>query len=627
MKSFAVFIFLICIGFTGFTQTGFDSLQLQQRKQVEESLVLLANSNGLLPLQRLDTLNTVSLVIGMDDYSSFHTMLGNYNKVSALGISGNCSESEWKVLVSQLNKFNLIVLGFDWTEEFSGQRKNRLVNFMMQKSGHVKVIAVLFGKPETYSHLLDNVEFDGLVWAGQSDKLHQELSAQLIYGGLPVNGRLNLKLGNRFPVGSGIDIQSAVRLKYTIPEEEGVNGVELHQKVDSLLNHAISLGAFPGCNLLVAKSGKVIFHEAYGHHTYARVTPVQKSDLYDFASVTKIAGALPAIMVLNSRGQYQLDAPFSTYWPDWKKSWWHHSNKEDITVRELLAHQAGLVPYIPFWKESLDNQGFSKRWYRQEPNQRFSFEIAQALYLKDSFKKKVFKSIRQSEVATRGKYVYSCLSFIIVPSVVERITRSNYVDFLNRNVYHRLGAWELCYNPLQQFPIERIVPTEYDNAFRKTMLQGTVHDEAAAVMGGISGNAGLFGSANDLAKLLQMYMQKGSYGGEEFIRKEVFEEFTRVQFPENGNRRALGFDKPLVGNRKLSLADAYPAPSASEESFGHSGFTGTFVWVDPEAELVYILLTNRVYPTRENNMIGKLNVRIALHQLFYDYFGNSDVSN
>jgi CubicO group peptidase (beta-lactamase class C family) len=627
MSRLALLVLFVFLCLTAISQTGFDSLQLQQRKQVEKSMVLLSNSNGLLPLQRLDTLNMVSLVIGKNDYSSFHTMLANYNKVSALGVSGNCSENEWKVVVNQLNSSNLIVLGFNWADEFANQWENRLLNLLKQKSGNTKVVAVLFGKPETYSHLLDNVDFDGLILAGQSDNLHQELSAQVIYGGVPVNGRLNLKLGNRYPAGSGKEIQSAVRLKYTIPEEEGINGAELRQRVDSLLNRAISLGAFPGCNLLVAKSGKVIFHQAYGHHTYAKVTPVQKSDLYDLASVTKIAGALPAIMVLNSRGQYQLDVPFSTYWPDWKRTWWHHSNKDELTVRELLAHQAGLVPYIPFWKESVDDAGFSKRWYRSEPSRRYSLETAPGLYLKDSFKNKVFKAIRQSDVATRGKYVYSCLSYIIVPSVVERITNDSYVNFLNRNVYHRLGAWELCYNPTHQFPIERVVPTEYDNAFRKSQLQGTVHDEAAAVMGGISGNAGLFGSANDLAKLLQMYMQKGSYGGEEYFRKDVFEEFNRVQFPQNGNRRALGFDKPLVGNRELSLADAYPAPSASEESFGHSGFTGTFVWVDPEAELVYILLTNRVYPTRENNMIGKLNVRIALHQLFYDFFVNPEMSN
>jgi CubicO group peptidase (beta-lactamase class C family) len=343
-------------------------------------------------------------------------------------------------------------------------------------------------------------------------------------------------------------------------------------------------------------------------------------DIYDLASVTKVCGALPAIMKLNEDGKYQLDIPFSTYWTDWRKGFLHPSNKSDITLRELLAHQGGLVPFISFYRQSMNGNDLSNKWYSAVKSNQYNLEVAPGLYLDSKFKNKVYRSIRKSPLKTRGKYVYSDLSVLLTSEVVTRISGMKFTDYLDQNFYGPLGAGTVTYQPTRKFSEDQIVPTEYDAIYRKRLIHGSVHDESAAVFGGIAGNAGLFASANDLAKLIQMYLQYGTYGGKQYLKKSTIQEFNRVQFPGSNNRRGLGFDKPMIDNQKLSKENAYPCPGASPESFGHSGYTGTFFWADPTNGLVYIFLSNRVYPTRENNKISDLNVRTDILQELYDEF-------
>ena len=251
--------------------------------------------------------------------------------------------------------------------------------------------------------------------------------------------------------------------------------------------------------------------------------------------------------------------------------------------------------------------------------------IDRHLYLSTEFKKEIYKAIRRSPLLDEAKYKYSGLSYIIYPQLLSDLFNDEYETILYRNFYERLGASSLCYRPLDKIETDRIVPTEYDSLYRKHQIKGWVHDEAAAVMGGVSGNAGLFASADDLAKLMQMYLQKGSYAGIRYISEETFNEFTKVQYPDNDNRRGAGFDKPLFGNDTLSIADSYPAPGVSDLSFGHSGFTGTFVWVDPAYDLIYIFLSNRVYPTRDNPLIYRMNVRPSIQQVFYEEVKKSEI--
>ena len=244
-------------------------------------------------------------------------------------------------------------------------------------------------------------------------------------------------------------------------------------------------------------------------------------------------------------------------------------------------------------------------------------EVAHGLYINKNYRKKMFSEIKKSPVGEK-KYVYSDLTFIITPDIIERTTNEKWYDFVTENIYRKLGAYDIVFNPDQKYPLSRIIPTEYDSLYRKQQLIGTVHDETSAMLGGISGHAGLFATANDLMKLMELYRRMGEYGGEQLIGKDVLKEYTTVQFPENKNRRALGFDKPLLNNSELPQSETYPTKGASPSSFGHSGYTGTFVWIDPEYEITYIFFCNRVYPTRNNNLVSDMNIRTGILQAIYD---------
>lgn len=391
----------------------------------------------------------------------------------------------------------------------------------------------------------------------------------------------------------------------------------LQQKVDSIITNGINNNAFPGAQVLVAFKDSVVFHETYGFHTYDSLVSVGKNDIYDLASVTKISAPLPALMKLVEEGKLELDAPFSNYWKPWKKK----KDKKDLTLREILAHQAGLVPYIVFLgKVTKKNGNLKRRFVRSTPNQRFQNRAYENLFVKNNFNRKIYRIINRSTVSEEKTYRYSGLTFLIFPKLIEQLTGQDYEKHLENTFYRPIGANTLSFLPSEKNFSNKIVPTENDTLFRNTLTQAWVHDENAALLGGISGNAGLFGTADDLYKLLSLYQNFGTRQGKQLLSKEVVEEFSTIQYPENENRRGLGFDKPLIGNDTLALTAAYPAPSASPKSFGHSGFTGTFVWADPEHQLTFIFLSNRVYPTRENRNLYELNIRPKLHQLFYEAF-------
>ena len=399
-------------------------------------------------------------------------------------------------------------------------------------------------------------------------------------------------------------------LVYAEPEEVGWDGQKLSQKLDAIIQLGLDSMAFPGCQLLVAKDGKIVFDQAYGYHTYQKQQPVKKTDLYDLASITKVSAALPGLMKLTSEGKIDLDAPFSDYWPDFARS-----NKKKMTVREVLAHKAGLIPYIAFWVKTVKRNGsFKKKALANDSSELFPVRVYDHLYLNKDYREKMFKKVRRTKMNRKQGYVYSGLTFLLYPQIIENLSGQEYKTYLNENFYQKLGAQRLTFNPWKKFPLSEIVPTENDTLFRKTLVHGYVHDEAAAFLGGVSGNAGLFSNAADLAKLFQMYMNMGTYAGERYIDEETLKEFTSYQYPEENNRRGLGFDKPLLTDKN----EGYVSPEASESSFGHTGFTGTFVWADPENQLLIVLLTNRVYPYRSNGKLYSLRIRQELHEVLYE---------
>jgi CubicO group peptidase (beta-lactamase class C family) len=319
-------------------------------------------------------------------------------------------------------------------------------------------------------------------------------------------------------------------------------------------------------------------------------------------------------MKLYGEGKFNLDIPFSTYWPAFQGT-----DKAKMTSRQMLAHQSRLRSGIAFWNEALlENGQPDPQVFQHRPADQFNIRVSSHLYMNKDHISGMYDQIRDSRLLTQVKYTYSDLPFLLFPKVIENLTGENYEDYLQKTFYRPLGASTIRYNPYKYFPISQFIPTEQDDYFRNELIQGFVHDEGAAMLGGVSGNAGLFTTTNDLAKVMQMYLQNGYYGGQHYIAPASLAEFTKVQYPENQNRRGLGFDKPYINNYLYRQQNAYPAPDASPESYGHTGFTGTFTWVDPKKQILFIFMSNRIHPSRENSLLSKLNIRSAMLQVIYD---------
>lgn len=590
--------------------------ELTKRLLHEQSLTLLKNDAQLIPLQRIDTLKVAALSIGTGKETYFQKMLAKYMNVDFFYLKKDAGRTDIEKLANELNSYNLVVCGVhDMNLGVSGRYgMTPVANNLLEKIAHKRRVVVLFGNPYALNYLTNAENAAALLVTYQENKITQELAAQAIFGGIGVNGRLPVGVNTRFRLQDGLELKKNGRFKYTIPEEAGMSSSFLERKIDSIANRGLKEKAFPGCQVLVAKDGKVVFQKCYGNFTYNEQVPVTEDAVYDWASVTKITGPLPALIKLYSEKKIALDLPLAVYWPDFIKS-----NKNKITAREVLAHQAGLQAWIPFYRNTLLANGqLNPVIFKDQPNSNFSLRVSSHLYMDTLYVNTILSEIRDSQLLPGKKYVYSDLGFILFPKIIEKLVQGNYEEYLKTNFYKPIGANSVTYNAYNYFPQELIVPTEQDNLFRKELLRGFVHDEGACMMGGVSGNAGLFGTVNDLAKIMQMYLQYGYYGGTQVLDSASIREFTRIQYPNNQNRRGLGFDKPYINNNKNTLRNAYPAIDASPESFGHSGFTGTFVWADPKNNLLFVFCSNRVHPTRNNSKISSMNIRPSIHQAIYD---------
>ena len=384
----------------------------------------------------------------------------------------------------------------------------------------------------------------------------------------------------------------------------------MSHRLDSLVQLGIDSMAFPGAQILVRHRDSIIYHKTWGHHTYDNNRAVEKNDIYDLASVTKVSSGLPILMKLYGEGLLNLDAPLKDYYKCFKRS-----NKKNLTLRQVLAHQARLRPYIVFWQEAKkDNGDYKRRTFKDSYSKKYPIRITDQLYMHKRYHKKMHKAIKDSKLRKKKEYVYSGLAFLLMPDMIQDATGRQFEAYLKEEIFEPIGANRLTYNPTKQFGIDEIVPTEFDTLWRHQLVHGTVHDEAAAMLDGISCNAGLFGSAESLSRLFQLYLNKGTWADRQIISEHAVEVFTSYQY--DINRRGLGFDKPL---REYDANLAYVAESSSPSSFGHSGFTGTMVWADPEHELVYVFLSNRVYPYRSHRQLYKMSLRPQLHQTVYDY--------
>ncbi|MBN2805316.1 MAG: serine hydrolase, partial [Prolixibacteraceae bacterium] len=590
--------------------------QLTARQLQEQALTVLQNNQSILPLQRLDTLRVATLSIGADSETAFQHQLDDYMAMEHFFLPLNASDQMIELVLKSLKRFNLVIAGVHGTHLYPARKYG--VTSMHQKVSkrlfqELPTIMVFFSNPYALVHFEGVENAKAMVLTYSSSQTAQEVSAQMIFGAIGANGTLPVSIPGLFPSGHGVVIKPIGRLKYTLPEEAGFNGYLLKSTIDSMVSMAIAKKMIPGCQILVASKGKVIFRKAYGHFRFEASPDVSNESLYDWASITKIAGTLPLLMKMTENKQLELDQPFANYWESFKGT-----DKSSITLREILAHQAGFRPWLPIPSRTIAQRAHLRdSLIRARPSEAFPVRVSNHCYASGEMKAYFFDQFTSRELSAKRTYAYSDIGFLMFPDLITKLKGSNFEFLVESEFLSPLGATGIKYNPYRYYPKSMIVPTEHDDFMRRELVHGYVHDEAAALLGGVSGNAGLFGSSNELAKIMQFYLQNGQYGDFHYLRPETVKEYTRVQFPGSENRRGLGFDKPYADNARRKGLDTFPAQFASAASFGHTGYTGTFAWADPKNQLLFIFLSNRVYPTRDNRRLILLNIRPLIHQEVY----------
>lgn len=609
------------------------------KRTITEKALTIINNNNALPIKRLDTLNIAYLEVGYDKGNPFREQMELYAPINTYSINPDAPIEEFDSLLVSLKSYNLIIVGLHSLDNRYSKNfgiSPELATFLFDLSYQKRMIVSLFGTPYALSKLFNTRAIEGIIVSYDNSPLTQELTAQLIFGGTTNAGSLPVTAATPYSAGVGNQITKQTRLKYTIPEELGISSSKFNV-IDSIANEAIAKLATPGMQILVAKDGKVIYNKAFGGYTYTSTIPVDTRTLYDIASVTKIAATLPVIIKFTDQKRLTLDHPLAAH-----IKFKEPNNKSNLKIRDILLHQAGLQAWIPFYIKTMttlipgdslmskslsvkysiaisDKQFLHKhsvpspKYYSNSYSFDFPSVIAKDLYVVEGIRDTVFSWMNASPLNQPGKYKYSDLSFLYLQRVAENGGSKGLDELSSELFYKQLGMNYTCFNPLQKFELERIAPTENDIVFRKQLVHGYVHDPAAAMLGGVAGHAGLFSNANDLAKLMQLYLNAGTYGNEQYFSAETMKTFSTCANCTNGNRRGLGFDKPETREEKPSPVSRYASPS----SFGHSGFTGTLVWVDPEYNLVYIFLSNRVYPDAANNKLVEMNIRTRIQDEIY----------
>jgi beta-glucosidase-like glycosyl hydrolase/CubicO group peptidase (beta-lactamase class C family) len=579
------------------------------RGLVEAAITVVRDSASMIPLTGLDRKRMASVTIGQSSSTPFTRMLDNYDKVSHFFIAKNAGWPVFERVLNSLSHFDVVLANVQNMSRYSSKEYGVTANtemFLQQLQSRGNAILTVFGSPYSL------VKFPGwseLIVAYEQSAIAQEMAAQVIFGGRSASGRLPVSAAD-YHYAEGVSTPEPSRLAYGSIEELGLEEADL-AKVDSIILATLSIEATPGCQVLIAKDNLVFYNRAFGRHTYkSPQRKVRKDDLYDIASITKISSTMALVMKLVEEGRLDIEETLGKYMelPE-------TSNKHDLVLKDILAHQAGLWPWIPFYLETLDSNDIRlPEVYNDDHNDEYPIIVCDDLYCSLVYQDSMWHKIHHSNLLPTTDYKYSDLGFYYLKEIVERIYQMPLERAVQEVVYKPMGMNLSTFKPLEAgFTKDEIVPTETDVIFRGRTIHGYVHDPGAAMMGGVGGHAGVFSNANDLAKYMQMLLNGGIYGGHRYYDTSTVEYFTTAHF--EGNRRGLGFDKPDPERKWGSACD-----SASLASFGHTGFTGTMAFADPELELVFIFLSNRIHPSADNRKLIEENSRTQIHQAVYDIF-------
>ncbi len=591
-----------------------------KRKIYDDAVTLVKNDSSIIPITKLEKIKIASVTIGASKNNKFQAYLKKYANVSAFQIM---SASELTSL-RQLKDYDVIIISI---------HSDNIVDSpaIQEIAKEKRTILVHFTSPYRLSAFQSSADIaSSLIVSYDNSDYAQMSTAQGIFGGIEMIGKLPVS-SVTFKEGTGINTKKT-RLSYSMPEEVGITSEKL-DNIEHIALEGVRQRAYPGCQILVVKNGVVIYEREFGHLNYGESPEVTSETVYDLASVTKVSSTLPAIMKLYDEKKIALQDNIGKFVKETKGS-----DKNDIRIRELLFHESGLVAFIPYYTTAIDKESYTGSLFGQrshkyhayyagswgrtdykfhsdmissKPSDIFYQPVAKDMYASDKMHDALLRDVIDSPLSNRGRYRYSCLNFMLLKEVVENISSLNLDTYTRTNFFEKLGSNTTTYLPLRSIPKEIIAPTENDPFFRKQHIVGYVHDEGAALFGGISGNSGLFSNANDLAKLYQMLLNMGEYGGERYLSEETVKLFTTSK--SSISRRGLGFDKPDIQNRSSNPT----SPGASIEVYGHTGFTGTSFWADPKNEMIYIFLSNRVNPTRSPNRFYTLQIRERIQEEIY----------
>ncbi len=574
-------------------------------KLIENAITIIKNDKAILPINELDTKKIAYVNFGDDDGAPFYYQLAKYAKID--WVKGHSLEE----LLEKLKSYNQVIIGYHksnaspWAKYAFDKTELTWIHEIARNN---RTILDVFTIPYALKDLNSSSNLEGIVVSYQNSKAAQEKSAQIIFGALDAKGRLPVSISEEFPAGTGYFTKSIERLSYGYPEAVGMNSYKL-QKIDSLINRAIDEGMTPGVQIVIARKGKVIYQRNAGYHTYEKNIKVTDSSLYDLASLTKILASLPVIIELEEAGDLKFNSKLGDLMPIFKGS-----DKQNIKLQDMLMHYARLTPWIPFYVSTLDRKTKERSgdYYREEPTKGFNMRIADKMFMRDDIGDTILKIIRDSKLEPKLAYRYSDLPFYIMKYYIENHYNASLSTLTKDHFYKSLGASTITFTPLDFVDSHRIVPTEEDKLWRKQEVLGYVHDQGAAMQGGIGGHAGLFSNAIDVAKIMQLYLNGGTYGGKQYFKQETLDKFNTCYYCEQNVRRGVGFDKPQLGSSGPTCG------CVSLSSFGHTGFTGTLAWADPDKEIVYIFLSNRTYPDVNNRKLIREDIREKIQSVIYE---------
>jgi len=625
-----------------------------KKRIIESSITVMRNNGSIAPLCHSDVSRVAVVSIGDAAENPFSQTIAKYAKVDLFSMEKEPDFNSSIAWQDKLSSYDLVIAAVLNTSNKATKNfgvSGESVKVLNTIGGKTDVVLAVFANPYAMNSFkeLDNVQ--SIVVSYQDDAITQQVTAEVISGACTADGKLPVSIAAGFNQGQGVGMDKPTRLRWVNPSYLGIctqtaakagnkkgtkveqlilknpsgayqedmmsdknrNDVELDErcfaKIDSIAQNGITAGAYPGCRVLLAKNGYVVYDKAFGHLDFDKSEKVTLNTVYDLASVTKLVSSTLCAMKLVDQGLLDVHKTLGDYLPIPKDNPY-----SKVEIAAMLSHTAGFTAWIPFYQKTMNGDDLDGNIYKKVEEKGYSHQVASGMFIADNYGDVMFETILKTPISSEKTYKYSDLGYYFMQRIIEKQTGVSIEEYVRSSFYEPMGLQTIGYNPLKKMNASYVAPTEDDGVWRDQHVRGYVHDQGAAMLGGIAGHAGVFSNAQDVAAIMQMLLNGGSYAGKQLLNKETIDLFNHRHFP--GNRRGLGFDKP-----SLTPGTGSTCKEASAQSFGHTGFTGTMCWADPETQMVYVFLSNRVNPDAENKKIQSMDIRTKIQAVAYSVLG------